>query len=452
MIASTEYDHVISLGRACQPAYQIRRLTGVRSAHVFDWIITPDDALIQWISSDFDGFFQRERLALGPDQCVIDRPTRTRFVHEFPPGTDIDAVFDENAARYAALIERWRVLLRSGARVLFVRQHEGDHARSTALRLRDLLSEKAPQLPFDLLCLTENEQSDWGAARIVNQRLPQPEPYVWTGDDAAWERILGAVGAIAGPRITPRLANVRHVFICGLHRSGTSPLHEVLKAHPEVTGFVNTGVPKDEGQHLQSVLEPDGAFGGPGEFCFDNHARLTEADRPTYATRLPTMRAEWERHWERDRAIRIEKSPPNLIRTRFLQSAFADARFVFIVRHPLAVARAMKKWKRISEERALRHWLAAHRIMLQDARRLRRSVCVRYEDLTADLNGVLPRVWHAMEATPIDADVSAFTDQNSAYLTHAHQMPLSWDDRRVLANFGYSLEPPYVDTERRYGW
>ena len=36
----------------------------------------------------------------------------------------------------------------------------------------------------------------------------------------------------------------RMVFVCGLHRSGTSVVHRCLREHPEVSGFSDTGVPR----------------------------------------------------------------------------------------------------------------------------------------------------------------------------------------------------------------
>ena len=54
----------------------------------------------------------------------------------------------------------------------------------------------------------------------------------------------------------------KFVFICGLHKSGTSLLFRILRDHPDMSGFTNTGVPKDEGQHLQSVYPPAWRFGG----------------------------------------------------------------------------------------------------------------------------------------------------------------------------------------------
>ena len=54
------------------------------------------------------------------------------------------------------------------------------------------------------------------------------------------------------------------IFVAGLHRSRTSLLHKVISSHPEVSGFSQTGVPEDEGQHLQSVYKSAKSFGGAG--------------------------------------------------------------------------------------------------------------------------------------------------------------------------------------------
>jgi hypothetical protein len=45
----------------------------------------------------------------------------------------------------------------------------------------------------------------------------------------------------------------RLVFVGGLHRSGTTLLGRLIAQHPDVSGFAETGVPADEGQHLLSV-------------------------------------------------------------------------------------------------------------------------------------------------------------------------------------------------------
>ena len=61
-------------------------------------------------------------------------------------------------------------------------------------------------------------------------------------------------------------ARHRLLFVGGLHRSGTTLLADLIAAHPLTSGFANTGVPADEGQHLQDVYPSARAFGGPGRF------------------------------------------------------------------------------------------------------------------------------------------------------------------------------------------
>lgn len=69
----------------------------------------------------------------------------------------------------------------------------------------------------------------------------------------------------------------KHLFIGGLHKSGTSLLSRILADHPQISCFANTGAPEDEGQHLQSVYRPARFHGGPGKFGFSPEAHLTDA-------------------------------------------------------------------------------------------------------------------------------------------------------------------------------
>jgi hypothetical protein len=239
-----------------------------------------------------------------------------------------------------------------------------------------------------------------------------------------------------------------HLFIAGLHRSGTSALHDMFRAHPAVTGFRNTGAPKDEGQHLQNLMGRDGDFGGPGAFCFDPAARLTESDALSCSEAQRAMLvAAWEALWEPDRSVRIEKSPPNLVRSRFLQAIFPDARFIFIVRHPLAVSRATAKWSRAPFESLMRHWVVAHRIMLEDIRRLRRAILIRYEDLANDIDKVWPRLLEFAGLPAFAAQPAQFSDHNHAYFADAaidSSYGLEADHLGVFARFGYALDAPLV--------
>jgi len=144
------------------------------------------------------------------------------------------------------------------------------------------------------------------------------------------------------------------VFIGGLHRSGTSLIHEILRAHPDISGFYKTGVAEDEGQHLQTVYPTARFFGGPGRFGFDERSYMDENHPLGLAENAQKLFEQWSQYWNVQQAFLLEKSPPNLVRTRFLQKLFPNSVFLIIFRHPVAVAYATKKWARTSIKSLLR--------------------------------------------------------------------------------------------------
>ena len=77
-------------------------------------------------------------------------------------------------------------------------------------------------------------------------------------------------------RTTPNLEGHRFLFLAGLHRSGTSVLHRLLRHHPATAGIHDAGVPEDEGQFLQSVFPTGRFFGASGHFAFSPGAHFTE--------------------------------------------------------------------------------------------------------------------------------------------------------------------------------
>lgn len=178
--------------------------------------------------------------------------------------------------------------------------------------------------------------------------------------------------------------NQRLLFVAGLHRSGTTAVARLLAEHPDVSGLSRTGVKEDEGQHLQHVYPAAREYGGAGRFAFREAAHLTEASplaRPETADRLWEA---WSPHWDVTCDVLVEKSPPNLVMTRFLQAVFPTARFLGVVRHPAVVALSTSRWRaRMSLRRLLAHWIAAHRIFVKDSGVVRHLSVVQYERLMA---------------------------------------------------------------------
>jgi len=170
------------------------------------------------------------------------------------------------------------------------------------------------------------------------------------------------------------------VFLAGHHRSGTSLLYKVLLDHPSINGFTNTGVPEDEGQHLQSVYKPAKAFGGPGKYIFDKRSYMDENHVLANPISAAKLIKQWQKHVDFGVGFFLEKSPPNLIRTRFFQNLFPKAKFIVILRHPLAISYATQKWSKTSIEDLLEHTLKGYEIFFQDLPFLESVYVLRYED------------------------------------------------------------------------
>ena len=231
------------------------------------------------------------------------------------------------------------------------------------------------------------------------------------------------------------------VFVGGLHRSGTSLVARWLAGHPAISGFAGTGVPEDEGQHLQSVYP---GFGGWGRFGFDPRSHMTEASPLVSEKSRERLLAQWGRHWDLDKPVLLEKSPPNLTKARFLQALFPRSSFVMVLRHPVAVAGATQRWSRpivpgagapgagrlrngvdrlarplarwLRPHRLVEHWVVCHETLLGDVAHVRRLALVRYEDLVRAPDVELARLCRFLGVEEHGAPLPVRDGLNEAYL------------------------------------
>jgi hypothetical protein len=201
----------------------------------------------------------------------------------------------------------------------------------------------------------------------------------------------------------------------GLHRSGTSLLGRVLAAHPQIRGLSNTGVVEDEGQFLQSVYPSDVISGGAGRFGFDARAHLTETSPMATAANADQLRREWGAYWPPDGLLCLEKTPANLVRARFLQALFPDAAFIFIVRHPVAVTLAVRKWSQTGIYALIHHWVHCHHLLRGDLPSIRRYCIVSYEEFSASPRETIPALHDFLELDSHPVAIPVTPGVNAAY-------------------------------------
>lgn len=252
----------------------------------------------------------------------------------------------------------------------------------------------------------------------------------------------------------------RLIFVGGLHRSGTTPFSRILGTHPDISALTNTGGPEDEGQHVQTVYPAARTYKGSGHFARAAEAHLTETSPLVDPASASKLLREWQPYWDLSRRYLLEKSPPNMVMTRFLQALFPDAYFIIVVRHPATVALSTKKWTRfVSRDpqkfatlsKLVEHWLIAHRILVEDLPYLRRVHVVYYEDLVAQPAAQLDAVrsFLGLDAKIPDSGLSA--QHGTGYedwwrSLDSRRRPGGWQRRLIerkfadeIASFGYDL-------------
>jgi hypothetical protein len=215
----------------------------------------------------------------------------------------------------------------------------------------------------------------------------------------------------------------RYIFVCGLHRSGTSVLFRSLREHPEVSGFQGTPSPEDEGMHLQTVYLPSGRYGGAGAFGFHPETHLTESSPLVNEADRRKLFSEWSRYWNLSKTYLLEKSPPNIIRTRFLQAMFPNSYFIVMLRHPLAVSYATQKWYRKYKinwrgfPRIFEHWLVCHEIFQSDRKYLQNVFVVKYEEFVAKPYSWVNEMYRFLGLSDYSLSQKILTGVNNRYFT-----------------------------------
>lgn len=231
----------------------------------------------------------------------------------------------------------------------------------------------------------------------------------------------------------------RILFVCGLHRSGTTLVEQTLHAACEIS-VLRAEVPESEGQHLQDVYPSAARHGGPGRFAFAIEMHPAPPDAANARRARERILACWTKFVEGEAPTLLEKSPPNLTKIPWLRAVFPGAQFVIVTRDPRAVAAATVKMSGASIPEMVFHWHVAH----DGLKAAMGADChhIRYEDFCADMEGAIGGMIDGLGLTrrasplPLPDRFANIVSTNDRYIKALPRLAYgtgSWSD------FGYDL-------------
>ena len=212
------------------------------------------------------------------------------------------------------------------------------------------------------------------------------------------------------------------LFVLGVNNSGTTLITKLLEAHPGIRSL------PAEGQLLTDAFPRPDKLGVERLWTARMDLfRWTEEDDIAPAVQA---KRDWLMYHPDRPGILLEKSPPNAIRSRWLQQHFQPSRFLVITRHPYAVCEGIRRRKQYAVEQAARHWLDANSCLLDDMASLECVLMIRYEDLVTKPAGCLGQIeaflglegGHLLQSTTtveahsVEGSTSGLTDLNASSL------------------------------------
>lgn len=228
----------ISLGYTCEVKYQLSRNLYFRKfpdgseldfrrmlftpelgsktfrRHVFDWQITPFEAVIAYLEDDFRGVFERQDLTVDEKSGhVVHRHLRTLHPHDFKSAgerlteADIDRNYEAARQRFEYLADRFRRHLQGAGRYLYV--FKQIRIYDDAVKLMGLLQAANPEHQFKLLFVDYDGLDQWLAAldgEVYRAWVPEvaaskPADRAWEGDDERWAGLLAPFTLTGADRI-----------------------------------------------------------------------------------------------------------------------------------------------------------------------------------------------------------------------------------------------------------
>lgn len=143
----------------------------------------------------------------------------------------------------------------------------------------------------------------------------------------------------------------------------------------------------------------------------------------------------------------MEKSPPNITKTRFLQKLFPNSKFILILRHPLAVSYATQKWSKTSIKSLLEHSILAYEILFKDLEFIDSAYILRYEEFVRDPQAMIEDIYSYLGLDPIRITRDVRINVNNQYFARWGK-----DRKNILHRILNRVSPELEDRANQFGY
>ncbi len=204
-----EFDTVISLGARCQVAHQLRRKFPHLKSQFFDWLNTPDQALVEILNEGMKGFPDDLPLSLGPShqhqfnhRHIIEGRFGTLLSHDFiNDGSDIYDQWKSVKEKYKKTTSRFHETVERSDNILFVRMSFGltgslgydTDSRANhdlAIDIKKAIVRTFPNLKFSLLLISHVREDETVDGNLTVSYLPEQIGETWEGKNEDWDMLL----------------------------------------------------------------------------------------------------------------------------------------------------------------------------------------------------------------------------------------------------------------------
>jgi len=105
-----------------------------------------------------------------------------------------------------------------------------------------------------------------------------------------------------------------------------------------------------------------------------------------------TIKEVWDRYWDQDKPLLIEKSPPHIIRTTEIMEHFNPVYFLLMVRNPYAHCEGLIRRNKWDAKKAAEFSVWCLRHQANNANNLKNVLRLTYEELTGNPASIAQRI------------------------------------------------------------